>query len=94
MIAGNHCLVQSFPKAGTDALPKAFSLGQNYPNPFNPTTKIEYWVPEGAPGAKAGVNVTVYDVRGARVKTLPLTPEKVWRAIQDAKAAIPDTKAK
>jgi hypothetical protein len=45
-------------------------LGQNYPNPFNPSTKIEYWVPEGAPGSKAGVNVVVYDVRGARVKTL------------------------
>jgi hypothetical protein len=45
-------------------------LGQNYPNPFNPTTKIEYWVPDGAPGAKAGVTMTVYDVRGARVKTL------------------------
>ena len=45
-------------------------LGQNYPNPFNPATKIEYWVPEGAPGSKAGVNVVVYDVRGARVKTL------------------------
>jgi hypothetical protein len=47
------------------------ALGQNYPNPFNPATKIEYWVPEGAKaGDKAGVNVIVYDVRGARVKTL------------------------
>jgi hypothetical protein len=51
------------------------ALGQNYPNPFNPTTKIEYWVPEGAPGSKAGVNVTVYDVRGARVKTLVSGPK-------------------
>jgi hypothetical protein len=46
-------------------------LGQNYPNPFNPVTKIEYWVPEGArAGERLGVNVVVYDVRGARVRTL------------------------
>jgi len=46
-------------------------LGQNYPNPFNPSTKIEYWVPEGArPGDRASVSVVVFDVRGARVKTL------------------------
>jgi hypothetical protein len=46
-------------------------LGQNYPNPFNPTTKIEYWVPEGMKaGQRSNVNVTVYDVRGARVRSL------------------------
>lgn len=46
-------------------------LGQNYPNPFNPSTKIEYWVPEGAKaGERSPVSVVVYDVRGARVKTL------------------------
>jgi hypothetical protein len=43
------------------------ALGQNYPNPFNPSTKIEYWVPEVAKaGERMAVNVTVYDVRGAR----------------------------
>jgi hypothetical protein len=47
------------------------ALGQNYPNPFNPSTKIEYWVPEVAKaGERMAVNVTVYDVRGARVRTL------------------------
>jgi hypothetical protein len=46
-------------------------LGQNYPNPFNPTTRIEYWVPEGMKaGERSGVSVTVYDVRGARVRSL------------------------
>jgi FlgD Ig-like domain len=42
-------------------------LGQNYPNPFNPVTKINYWVPGGARNA---VSVVIYDVRGARVRTL------------------------
>jgi hypothetical protein len=47
------------------------ALGQNYPNPFNPATKIEYWVPEGLKASqRSDVNVTVYDVRGARVRTL------------------------
>ncbi|HEX5131271.1 MAG TPA: C25 family cysteine peptidase [Candidatus Krumholzibacteria bacterium] len=45
-------------------------LGQNYPNPFNPVTRIEYWVPGGAGGAQSPVSVVVYDVRGARVRTL------------------------
>jgi hypothetical protein len=43
-------------------------LGQNHPNPFNPVTTIEYWVPGGS--AKSAVSVVIYDVRGARVRTL------------------------
>jgi hypothetical protein len=43
-------------------------LGQNYPNPFNPVTRIEYWVPGGS--ARSSVSLVVYDVRGARVRTL------------------------
>ena len=42
-------------------------LGQNYPNPFNPTTSIEYLVPDGD-GLR--VSLVVYNVRGARVRTL------------------------
>jgi hypothetical protein len=43
------------------------SLSQNYPNPFNPTTTIRYLVPDG--GVQQ-VRLVVYDVRGARVRTL------------------------
>jgi hypothetical protein len=42
-------------------------LGQNYPNPFNPVTRIDYWVPGTG---RSGVSLVVYDVRGARVRTL------------------------
>jgi len=46
-------------------------LGQNFPNPFNPVTRIEYWLPEAGTGAvRTPVNVSVYDVRGAKVRTL------------------------
>lgn len=49
-------------------VPSAWVLGQNYPNPFNPVTRIEYWVPGGS--ARSAVSLVVYDVRGARVRTL------------------------
>ncbi|HET6348148.1 MAG TPA: C25 family cysteine peptidase [Candidatus Krumholzibacteria bacterium] len=58
------------------------ALGQNYPNPFNPTTKIDYWVPDGArSGAQAGVSLIVYDVRGARVRTLVSGPKDAGRYV-------------
>jgi hypothetical protein len=47
------------------ATPAANALAQNSPNPFNPTTAIRFAI------AKAGrVDLVVYDVRGARVRTL------------------------
>jgi flagellar hook assembly protein FlgD len=45
------------------------SLYQNHPNPFNPSTVIPYTVPGGLE-ARRGVNLAVYDVSGALVKTL------------------------
>ncbi len=46
-------------------VPARLALGQNYPNPFNPTTTIAFEVP-----ASARVSLVVYDVTGARVRTL------------------------
>jgi hypothetical protein len=45
-------------------------LGQNYPNPFNPVTRIEYWVPGASAASRSPVSLVIYDVRGARVRTL------------------------
>jgi hypothetical protein len=46
-------------------LPERYGLSQNYPNPFNPETVIEYQLPK--PGR---VNVKVYTILGAEVRTL------------------------
>jgi hypothetical protein len=53
------------------------TLQQNYPNPFNPYTTITFEIPDfvttdirGNPIAKQSVNLSIYDIRGQRVKTL------------------------
>lgn len=48
-----------------DILPRALSLSQNYPNPFNPTTTIAFDLP-----SSTRVSLVIYDVTGARVRTL------------------------
>jgi hypothetical protein len=51
------------------SLPKIFSLSQNYPNPFNPSTTIFFDI-LCISGQTQPVSLTVYDIRGRRVRTL------------------------
>jgi hypothetical protein len=50
---------------GADGPPLIYALQQNYPNPFNPVTSIAYSL-----AARERVRIAVYDVTGARVRTL------------------------
>lgn len=45
--------------------PKPTTLYQNFPNPFNPATRIAFYLDAAGP-----VNLSIFDVRGARVRTL------------------------
>jgi hypothetical protein len=50
-------------------LPRAFALFQNFPNPFNPMTTISYEIKEESVIQEI-VELSVFDVRGRRVRTL------------------------
>jgi len=50
-----------------DALPRAFTVMPPHPNPFNPVTRIRLYV---APGSDTRLDVSVYDLRGRRVREL------------------------
>ncbi len=54
---------------GERRIPLVFALNQNYPNPFNPSTTIAFDIPGNA-GSKQRVILTIYDLRGRRVRTL------------------------
>lgn len=47
-------------------VPTRYALGPSRPNPFNPTTAMEFDIP--SPGGD--VEISVFDVNGARVRTL------------------------
>jgi len=47
--------------------PGAVALKQNAPNPFNPVTTIVFSLPQGAP---VRVRLSIYDLRGRRLRTL------------------------
>ena len=48
-----------------DLIPTVTELTGNYPNPFNPTTKVNFSLK-----ADSKVSLSIYNVRGQRVKTL------------------------
>jgi hypothetical protein len=63
-------------------------LGQNYPNPFNPATTI-YFSIDGTIGTKHPVNLTIYELRGRRVRKLidselePGSHSVIWDGRED-----------
>jgi hypothetical protein len=56
------------------------ALGPNYPNPFNPETRIVYGVPLDAP-PQARMALEIYDLRGQRVRTLPVDTSPGWHEV-------------
>lgn len=60
-----NLIVTGVGEAGGELFPKNFSLLQNYPNPFNPSTSIEFELSK-----PSVVTLSVYDLRGVRVRTL------------------------
>jgi hypothetical protein len=65
----NACIGFVVPTATEEenAPPVSAGLEQNIPNPFNPVTTIVFYVPEGSDRM---TTLIVYDVTGAKVKTL------------------------
>jgi hypothetical protein len=59
--------VLSITEVPDSEVPAAFTVLPPYPNPFNPATTIRLYV---APGLDSRLDVTVYDLRGRRVRDL------------------------
>jgi len=76
---GLATLIENGSSGPAGLLPGAFSLKPNVPNPFNPTTTISYSVPESSDGSFPQVTLEVFDLRGARVRTLAKGPHRPGR---------------
>jgi hypothetical protein len=63
IVVGTDAYVQEILRA--IPVPQEFVLENNYPNPFNPSTTIPLAVPRGA-----GLEVSVFDLLGRKVKVL------------------------
>jgi GH35 family endo-1,4-beta-xylanase len=76
--------------AEEQCLPNGYQLGQNFPNPFNPVTSIQYLLPEASQ-----VKLIVYDLRGAKIRTLVNTYQNsgrytvIWNATNDLGVPVP-----
>lgn len=70
--------------------PAAAALGRPYPNPFNPATRIPFSI-----AVDGRVEISVFDVRGARVRTLTDgflgagAHETAWDGLNEAGTAVP-----
>ncbi len=53
-----------------------FILEQNYPNPFNSETTIGYQL---SPAGAGEVEVSIYNLRGQKVRTLARAPQPAGR---------------
>jgi len=67
LVIGARSLETTAAGSETTALPLSHRLFSNYPNPFNPETKISFEV-AGVQSAEA--EVSVYNVRGQKIRTL------------------------
>ena len=76
---------------GIGGIPSRYVLSvTNFPNPFNPSTRVRYTVP-----STGAVKVSIFDVRGVRVKTLVDSPRHTagahnveWYGRDDQGAAV------
>lgn len=76
-------------KSSAIPIPTTFALRGNHPNPFNPTTTIRFQL-----ATAARVSLSIYDVRGARVRQLLSEQrpggeyEVLWNGTDDSGRAV------
>ncbi len=82
--------VSDLSAAGDEVLPRVTAMQQNVPNPFNPMTLIKFSLPR-----TGQVDLRVYDVRGALVRTLAAgeiaagNHSRVWMGRNDDDQPVP-----
>jgi hypothetical protein len=80
--------------AGSEYLPRSFSLRQNFPNPFNPVTRLDYEI-AGRQEESVPVEIAVYDMRGRLVRKFAEGQRQsgrygiVWNGTDSSGAPVP-----